>query len=109
MSSFSEAYGKCAEITLEIAEKDPSLTRVRGHYICPIWGKRGHWWLKKEDGTIVDPTKAQFPSGGFGEYIEWVEGAEEPTGICMNCGEEVYGSDYFCSKRCEALVRADFV
>lgn len=100
--------GKCAEITLEIVQRDPTLTRVRGHYLCPIWGSREHWWLKTRDGVIVDPTSNQFPSKGGGEYQEWDEGSPEPTGNCMNCGEYVFNGEYFCSFSCEMLVMEDF-
>lgn len=94
-------YGTCAETTRQMAIVFPELQRVRGHYYCPIWGKREHWWLKTADNVIVDPTKTQFPSRGLGEYVEWVEGTEEPTGVCPNCGEYCYDSRYVCSDKCE--------
>jgi hypothetical protein len=78
----------------------PELRRVRGHYYCPIWGERAHWWLVAPDGLIVDPTAAQFPSLGGGEYVEWEEGREEPTGICPQCGDHVYGGGTCCSEDC---------
>jgi hypothetical protein len=101
------AYGKCAAVTLNMQQMFPELERVRGHYCCWVWGRREHWWLVAPDGAIIDPTASQFPSKGNGEYIPWQEGAEEPTGICMNCGDYVY-SDLFCSKRCEVIVMADY-
>ena len=104
----SDMLGQCAEVTLELAQKDSSLTRVRGHYICPVWGRRGHWWLKTKEGKVFDPTAEQFPSKGGGEYIEWIEGAEEPTGICMGCGTEVFRGNYCCSEGCESMVMEDF-
>ena len=95
-------YGKCKEITEQMAKKHPELTRVRGHYHCPIWGKRAHWWLKDEQGNIVDPTAAQFPSRGGGKYEEWDESKIEPTGKCLDCGGDAFNGDTFCSSRCEA-------
>ena len=94
-------YGKCHELSKKMLESFPELKLVRGHYVCPIWGKRGHWWLVTEDGENVDPSKRQFPSGGTGKYILWNEGDEEPTGLCMNCSEYTYHGDNFCCNSCE--------
>lgn len=94
------AYAKCAEITLAMAEEFLELDRVRGIYHCPIWGKRTHWWLKDEDGNVVDPTAKQFPSGGIGEYQEITNDEECPTGRCPNCGEMTYKFETVCSAKC---------
>lgn len=94
-------YGKCAEITLQKQKQHPELKRIRGHYDCPIWGKRKHWWLIDIDGKIIDPTKAQFPSKGIGKYIPWIEGSPEPTGKCLECGDYTFNSQHFCSSECE--------
>lgn len=93
-------YGQCAEVTLAMAAAFPELRRVRGHYYCFAWGERTHWWLVAPDGRIVDPTAGQFPSAGRGEYVPWVEGAEEPTGKCPECGGYVYGGGTMCSDSC---------
>ncbi len=93
-------YGECSEITEQMAEAFPELTRVRGHYYCSAWGERTHWWLVTSDDEIIDPTVEQFPSKGKGVYDSWVEGTEEPTGKCPNCGGYCYGSRYFCSNSC---------
>jgi hypothetical protein len=96
-----EAYGKCVETTLAMTKAFPELIRVRGHYQCPLDGKRPHWWLKTSDGGIVDPTASQFSSGGvMGEYEGWVEGSPEPTGKCMNCGGYCYNNSNFCTQKC---------
>lgn len=63
--------GKCKQFCDEAIEKDPTLKLVRGHYYCPIWGEQQHWWTVREDGSIYDPTKLQFPSGGNGVYAEF--------------------------------------
>ena len=36
------------------------------------WGgyRQAHWWLQDEDGTVVDVTAAQFPSGKYDFYAE---------------------------------------
>ena len=96
----SDGYGQCAELTLRMEAAFPELTRVRGHYSCPVWGERAHWWLIATDGKVVDPTKAQFPSNGCGVYDSWTEGEEEPTGKCPNCGGYIYGGRAVCSDKC---------
>lgn len=84
MSNYAKYRGKCKEMSEALVAEDPSLTLVRGHYFCPIWGRDdGHWWCTKEDGTIVDPTAKQFPSEGCGIYTPF-------NGIvtCEECGKE---------------------
>ena len=103
MNNYLEYRGKCKEMSEAAVAEDPSLTLVRGWYYCPIWNRREpHWWCKKPDGTIVDPTCLQFPSGGLGEY-------EEFNGVvtCAECGKEIpeekarFDSNYaFCSDLC---------
>lgn len=95
--------GKCKEASEALIAADPSLKLVRGHYYCPIWGEQEHWWCKKPDGTIVDPTKNQFPSRGIGEYVEF-----DGNVACSNCGkvmreDQVYSAEsryIFCSYEC---------
>ncbi len=101
-------YGQCAPVTKQMQSVFPELERVRGHYFCEFWGKREHWWLKDAGGVIVDPTKMQFPSGGRGDYREWLEGDPEPTGKCMECGGYCYRSASFCSARCEGAFQKSF-
>lgn len=91
-----EPTGRCAEVTLEMQAAFPELTRVRGHYYCPFWGEREHWWLVDEEGQVVDPTAAQFPSRGVGHYEPWDESRPEPTGMCPECGEYCYEGRTFC-------------
>ena len=90
-------YGKCAHAATTMTQLFPELILVRGHYHCPIWGRRQHWWCMTEDGLIVDPTAGQFPSKGIGEYEPWNEEEPEPTGECLYCGEYVYNDHYLCS------------
>lgn len=94
--------GKCKEMSEALIKADPALILVRGYYICPIWGEQQHWWTKKADGTIIDPTKYQFPSKGTGEYIEF-----DGTIECSNCGKKILEEDAdiegryaFCSMKC---------
>lgn len=94
--------GKCKSMCQDAVLDDPSLKLVRGYYHCPSWGKQAHWWTVREDGTIFDPTKNQFPSQGAGEYVEF-DGYFE----CEECGKRIheddciiYGNYQFCSDQC---------
>lgn len=97
-----EAYGKCAAVTLAMLVAFPELKRVRGHYYRYAWGERSHWWLVAPDGSIVDPTADQFPPKGRGEYVPWVDGDPEPTGICANCSGKVFDGGTVCSAACHS-------
>lgn len=95
--------GKCREMSEQAVQADPTLTLVRGFYFCPIWNtEEPHWWCTRPDGTIVDPTAAQFPSKGLGLYREF-----DGMVACAECGTEVSEADAtlngrygFCSTRC---------
>lgn len=103
----TEAYGKCAEATELMVAEFPELLRVRGHYMCAIWGMREHWWCETADGEVIDPTANQFPTKGVGTYITYVPDERgEPTGKCLDCGEYTYDGRNFCSDRCERATRA---
>ncbi len=102
----SHPEGRCKEVTLQMQEVFPELTRVRGHYHCWAQGRREHWWLTDPDGVIIDPTASQFPSNGKGEYLPWDEDAEDPTWRCLDCGEYVYGGN-FCDDQCRCAFMAD--
>ncbi len=111
-TNVTEALGNCAEATARMAAAFPDLTRVRGHYICPVWGRREHWWLTSPAGATIDPTAGQFPSGGLGEYEPRDEGVEEPAGKCLNCGGYCFPSSqahmHACSKACADALRVHF-
>lgn len=101
-TDYERYRGKCKQMSEELVAADPTLRLVRGHYHCPIWGEQPHWWCVKEDDTIVDPTKDQFPSKGRGEYVEF-----DGKVSCSNCGKQGnedefdYESNYaFCSAEC---------
>jgi len=92
--------GDCKTYSEAMQHEFKELRIVRGHYYCPVWGERGHWWLVHPEGYRVDPTAKQFPSRGGGVYIEWEEGQAEPTGLCLNCGGYVYNGHTCCSEEC---------
>jgi hypothetical protein len=94
--------GKCREMAEALIKQNPDLRLVRGYYHCPLWGKQPHWWTVKPDGTIVDPSAAQFPSYGAVEY-------EEFNGMvrCEECGKElteksayIENNHVFCGGKC---------
>src|SRR5512147_194408 len=98
--------GKCREMAKQLCKADPTLRLVRGHYHCPEWGAQTHWWCVKPDGTIVDPSAAQFPSKGSGKYVP-LDGFV----TCERCGKRLPERDAvilesrypFCSNRCCGL------
>jgi hypothetical protein len=101
-NNYLKYRGKCKEMSEALVFADPTLTLVRGHYLCPYWGKQDHWWTVKPDGTIVDPTVLQFPSKGAGEYVPF-NGMVE----CTQCGKELpeaqaqFARNYaLCSYKC---------
>jgi hypothetical protein len=104
MNNYLKYRGKCKEMSEELAEKDKSLTLVRGYYYEPLWNREEpHWWCKKPCGEIVDPTKLQFPSGGIEDFYREFEG----TMPCAECGviikeEEAitHGNYACCSTKC---------
>jgi len=107
-NNVAETFGQCAEATAKMQDAFPELTRVRGHYFCPIWEDRAHWWLVDPAGKIVDPTAGQFPSKGNGTYTMWDESEPEPTGKCLECGEYAFGSN-FCSDEHQAAFMEEFL
>jgi len=99
---YTRYRGKCKELSEAAVEADPTLTLVRGWYDCPFWGRQQHWWTKRPDGSVYDPTKNQFPSKGIGSYIEY-DGVLE----CEYCSKQVAEGDayivehhVYCSGEC---------
>jgi hypothetical protein len=71
VDNYQKYRGKCKEMSEALVATDPTLRLVRGYYYCSSWGIQEHWWTQREDGTVVDPTKDQFPSKGMGIYEEF--------------------------------------
>ena len=96
--------GKCQEMSEAAVAADPSLTLVRGWYLDPVWGREEHWWTVRSDGSIYDPTAAQFPMGGVSDWYEPFGGLYP----CEECGKEVAEPDLVagrcCSGRCFGLM-----
>jgi len=101
-SDYLKFRGKCREMSEALCAEDKTLTLMRGHYFDPQWGEQPHWWCQRADGTVVDPTAAQFPSKGGGVYVPF-DGFVE----CSECGKRLkeedaeFESNYvFCSYTC---------
>lgn len=104
-----ELRGKCKEMSEKIVNDNPGYRLVRGHYFEPFWGSKAmqqHWWVETPDGTIIDPTKDQFPSAGKSEYIEF-----DGTVECHICHKTLKEEDaifegnghyVLCSGECRA-------
>lgn len=106
LDNYREYRGNCRSAAEEACKADPDLRIVRGHYICPAWGEQQHWWTVRNDGSIYDPTRGQFPSNGFGDYVPF-----DGTVHCDECGGVVTEEDAtiggngryaFCSNRCHS-------
>lgn len=102
IADYLQYRGKCREMAEDLVRQHPDIRLVQGFYHCPLWGKQPHWWTKKEDGTIIDPSAAQFPSYGAGDYEEFNGKIQ-----CEECGKEVTeekayidGNHAFCSREC---------
>ena len=102
-SDYETYRGKCKEFCETMQTLRPELTLVRGYYHCPMWGKQEHWWLKDQQGNIIDPTVKQFPTKGIAAEYEEFDGICE----CAECREEFkeedgkFESNYaFCSSKC---------
>jgi len=100
-----DIWRKCAQVTALMADEFPELTRVRGHVeIAESDRPQQHWWLETGDGKVVDPTADQWLM--ILRYHPWMEGVEEPTGKCPECGGYSYGGRTLCSDSCESRYRA---
>lgn len=98
--------GKCAEATITMVAAFPELRRAAG-FVHVLWptgpAREQHWWCIAPDGTVVDPTRAQFAL--VFEYEELNLDDPEthkrvPTGVCCNCGEDTYEGREVCSDVC---------
>lgn len=100
--------GWCKELSELAVAYDPTLTLVRGWYHDPQHGSREHWWTTRPDGTIHDPSAAQFTTPGVPFLYEEFDGIVE----CEQCGKDMaeaealeraatFGSSLpVCSERC---------
>jgi hypothetical protein len=83
-TDYTTFRGQCRTLSEAAIAEDPTLVPVRGWYFCPIWNvEEQHWWTKRPDGSIYDPSARQFPSAGAGDYREFTG-----TFICDECGQE---------------------
>lgn len=96
MMDAQQLRGQCRRLSEQACANDPSLTLVRGWYDDPFWGAQEHWWATAPDGTIHDPTAAQFPCGGVAEWYRPFTG----TYPCQWCGAEVPEQDLYAGVTC---------
>lgn len=108
------SYGTCKKYCAKMKKEFPELQIKKGFYIEPNWGGRTslkgikeHFWLVDINNKIVDPTKAQYPSNGYGEYIELTNLKIKPTGKCLYCGDYTFNHDTFCCTKCAKLCGYD--
>lgn len=108
-------FGICKQVTDDMVVAFPELTQVRGHaYVIP-WGLRTHWWCVAPDGAIVDPTADQYPAMGVQRPMQYTPldpDAEEPIGMCMECGELCFpsrgGTEVACSEAHLRAIEAEY-
>jgi hypothetical protein len=101
-----KAAYRCAGAVVAMVEAFPELKAVRGWY-----GHAAHWWCVAPDGSIVDPTAAQFLQPLEETYTPFRDGIDpEPIGKCMACGEYVWSGTEpnACSPECLADLEAEF-
>ena len=111
---------RCAEVTQEMSERFPELSRVRGHVIVDLLSPRPqpHWWLVTPDGLIVDPTIRQYFSSSMDPneaqdvgLLSYLPVNEERSygGQCQGCGDQpLYDGDSHCSLECAQMASRDF-
>ena len=94
------------EATQRMVEAFPELKRVRG-YVHNMFRPRAHahMWCVDPTGQIVDPTVHQWPYIlDPGQYEAIPDGAEEPHGMCMECGKLCYKSRGATAYHCEVCM-----
>lgn len=100
--------GKCSQATKEMVEVFPELRRACG-FAHVSWGSDQHWWCVAPNGSVVDPTAGQFRGAIRYEELDPNDPTTRrrvPTGVCMDCGGDVFNGDTFCSPECEAATTA---
>lgn len=105
VTNYMKYRGKCKEMSEALVAEDPSLRLAKGFYYAAGWGPQGHWWCVKPDGTIVDPTKLQFPCEGRGHYEEIDENTVTQCAACDNAVTEktahyAHANELYCSYEC---------
>lgn len=100
--------GLCDSATKAMVIAFPELRRAAG-FAHTTWGPDQHWWCVAPDGSVVDPTAAQFPVVFRYEELDLdnpADAARVPTGVCADCGDPVYGGKSFCSAECQDATAA---
>ena len=109
---------KCTWWAKAFGEAHPELTLVRGFFgiynpenPCTEYAIIEHVWFTTADGTIIDPTRAQFGAAeqGCSDLYRVFDPLKDEIylGKCPNCGEPQYGLEAegpkdICSEECAA-------
>lgn len=102
------ALAVCQGATAKMVEAFPELKRVPGHVYTVHFGRRAHWWCETPDGSVVDPTAAQFEDAFMLEYHPFEPGQEVRVGRCMNCGDDIDAVVQELGKQPEGLYSTTF-
>jgi hypothetical protein len=94
-ATWEQAHQCCMSATKAMVESFPELKRVRGYRIPG--GE--HWWCETADGSIVDPTEAQFKCGEA-EFFALDESQPQPSGYCAWCRLSYVYNTTYCSDEC---------
>lgn len=99
-----ELAGTCEQAVDSLIAQNPALTKVAGWYIDAHWGPREHFWATAPDGTIIDPTVEQFPTG----HVPALRQYQPYAGVypCPGCGIAISHPERedpigFCCGPCE--------
>lgn len=99
-AGYAEFRGRCKELCEKAIQADPTLSIVRGHIFVRLWPSdpfQPHWWCRRPDGTILDPSWEQFPFqvAPAASLYEEFDGQVQ----CSNCGKEGHEKDFFADSR----------
>lgn len=89
---YARSAGECAQACKAMKEAFPELEVTNGFVTVLDYPEpRQHWWCKTANGTIVDPTKKQYPFILDYEEIDEAHPARNyPQARCHQCGEHYY-------------------
>ncbi len=94
--TMESALGKCGEAVQAMKQVFPELIVTNGIvHLSYNSVEQLHWWLKDEQGLIVDPTKRQFEGHIILRYEE-IDDSHPARNYhrrkCPNCGQYFYES-----------------
>ncbi len=108
---------RCCSAARELAAAFPGQLREAAGYFG-LYGIEHAWCVDLLTGNVVDPTGIQFTARLRYSIQDWTKpGAYQeltrdeieryvPSGVCMDCGADVYHGKTFCSDECERATMA---